>query len=63
METQNDKKSTILIVDDTPDNIALLSSLLKSTYRTKAATTGEKALQLAGSGAPLPASRRTGKTP
>jgi putative two-component system response regulator len=49
MEIQNDKKSTILIVDDTPDNIALLSSLLKSTYRTKAATTGEKALQLAGS--------------
>jgi putative two-component system response regulator len=52
METQNDKKSTILIVDDTPDNIALLSSLLKSTYRTKAATTGEKVLQLAGSDNP-----------
>jgi putative two-component system response regulator len=49
MERHTDRKPTILIVDDTPDNIAMLSSLLNSTYRTKAATTGEKALQLAGS--------------
>ena len=38
---------TILIVDDTPDNIALLSSLLRDTYKLKIATNGTKALQLA----------------
>ncbi|MFC4158017.1 response regulator [Chitinimonas lacunae] len=40
-------KPTILIVDDTPDNISLLSSLLKDRYRTKIATNGSKALQIA----------------
>jgi CheY-like chemotaxis protein len=38
----------ILIVDDTPTNIALISALLKAEgYRTKAATSGEKALAVA----------------
>ena len=40
-------KQTILIVDDTPDNIALLSGLFKSQYRIKIATSGAKALQIA----------------
>ena len=31
-------KPTILIVDDTPDNIMLLSRLLKDKYHTKVAT-------------------------
>lgn len=47
MEIVDDKKVTILIVDDSPDSIALLSSLLKSDYRIKAAITGEKALEIA----------------
>jgi putative two-component system response regulator len=38
--------STILIVDDEPDNIALLSAVLKGTHRTKGAITGENALEL-----------------
>jgi putative two-component system response regulator len=38
--------STILIVDDEPDNIALLSSALKGTFRTKVAITGGNALDL-----------------
>ena len=42
------QKQTILIVDDTPDNIALLSALLKDRYRVKIATNGVKALQEAG---------------
>jgi len=42
-----DKKAAVLIVDDAPDNIALLSALLRGTYRVKAATTGEKALAIA----------------
>jgi putative two-component system response regulator len=40
------KKDTILVVDDTPENIALITSLLKGLYRTKVATNGKKALQV-----------------
>lgn len=40
-------KQVILIVDDTPDNISLLSGLLKDQYKIKIATTGQKALQIA----------------
>jgi len=41
------ERQTILIVDDTPDNIALLSALLKSRYKTKVAVSGERALHIA----------------
>lgn len=44
--------STILIVDDTPDNIALLSGLLKDKYKTKIANNGVKALKIASMGTP-----------
>lgn len=40
-------KQTILIVDDTPDNISLLAALLKGKYKIKIATNGLKALQIA----------------
>lgn len=40
-------KSTILIVDDTPDNITLLCGLLGGQYKNKVATNGAKALQIA----------------
>lgn len=40
-------KTTILIVDDTPDNISLLCSLLGDRYRNKVATNGPKALKIA----------------
>jgi len=40
-------KPTILVVDDTPDNITLLCSLLGDLYRNKVATSGEKALKIA----------------
>lgn len=46
------EKATILIVDDSPANLSLLSDVLKPEYRTQAAVSGEKALKLAGSGAP-----------
>lgn len=42
------KDKTILIVDDTPANIGIISSALKDHFRTKVATNGEKALVLAG---------------
>lgn len=40
-------KPTVLVVDDTPDNLALMSGLLKERYRVKVANHGEKALRIA----------------
>lgn len=45
-------RQTILIVDDTPDNITLLSTLLKERYKTKVATNGERALKVAATNPP-----------
>ena len=45
--TSNKDRPTILIVDDTPDNIMLLSRLLKDRYNTKVANNGSLALQIA----------------
>ncbi len=45
-------KPTILIVDDTPDNITLLTSLLGEQYKNKVATNGIKALKIATTGTP-----------
>ncbi len=45
-------RQTILIVDDTPDNITLLSTLLKDHYKTKVATNGERALKVAAANPP-----------
>ena len=38
-------RPTILVVDDTPDNLSLMSGLLKDAYRVKVANSGEKALK------------------
>ena len=43
----NTTPDTILVVDDTPDNIAVLSGILSDQYRVLAATSGEKALRMA----------------
>src|SRR5277367_6817481 len=40
-------QKTILIVDDTPINIGVISGALKDTYATKVATNGEKAIAIA----------------
>ena len=40
-------RATILVVDDTPENLALMSSLLKDHYKVKVANGGEKALRIA----------------
>ncbi|WP_457425563.1 response regulator [Roseateles sp. P5_E7] len=45
--TGGTRRQTILVVDDTPDNLALMSGLLKDTYRVRLANSGEKALQFA----------------
>ena len=45
-------KPTILVVDDTADNLALMSTLLKHAYVVKIANSGAKALRIARSEAP-----------
>ena len=47
-----DSRPVILVVDDTPDNISLLSGLLKEQYKVKVATNGEKALLVAKASPP-----------
>src|SRR6188472_294312 len=42
------EQKLILVVDDTPVNISVITGALKDTYRTKVATSGAKALSIAG---------------
>lgn len=42
-------KPTILVVDDTPENIDIMNGILKPDYKVKVALNGEKALKIAGS--------------
>src|SRR5271169_894466 len=46
MMSSPDRK-LVLIVDDTPTNVAVVSGVLKDSFRTKVATNGEKALAIA----------------
>jgi putative two-component system response regulator len=43
------QKPTVLVVDDTPDNLSLVSSLLRDDYVVRVANNGEKALRIAAS--------------
>lgn len=43
------KKYTLLIVDDEPTNIAVLNAMLRGTYRVKAALNGKDAIKIANS--------------
>ena len=42
------QKATILVVDDTPDNLSLMHGLLKDHYTVKGANNGERAIKIAG---------------
>ncbi len=44
---ENGAKGTILLVDDTPDNLDVLGELLQPRYRVRAATSGAAALAIA----------------
>jgi putative two-component system response regulator len=46
------EKPTVLVVDDTPDNLTLMSGLLKDKYKVKIANNGERALKVATTGTP-----------
>jgi putative two-component system response regulator len=40
-------KRIVLVVDDTPDNLSIMSGLLKDEYKVKVANSGERALKIA----------------
>ncbi|MBT0664639.1 two-component system response regulator [Geobacter pelophilus] len=40
------KRPTVLVVDDIPENLSLISALLKDEYKVKVANSGEKALRI-----------------
>ena len=44
-----DAQPTVLVVDDTPDNLTLMSELLMDRYRVRVANSGERALKIAAS--------------
>ena len=46
------RKPVVLVVDDTPDNLSLMSGLLKDLYKVKVANNGEKAISIANSDSP-----------
>ena len=46
-------KKTILVVDDTPDNLSVLYEILKNDYRVLVANGGEKAHQIIKNGASI----------
>ena len=52
MAIESQKKSKILIVDDTPENIHVLMGTLKDQYAIVAAINGEKALKMANTQPP-----------
>jgi adenylate cyclase len=47
-----DEKRTVLVVDDTPENLTLLSEVLKDEYRVRVANNGARALQILQAGPP-----------
>lgn len=52
MELELIAKKTVLLVDDSPDNLVLMNDLLKDLYKVKVANSGEKALRIAATGQP-----------
>ena len=47
--SENGRKNTVLVVDDSPENIDLLGNVLKRDYEIKVALNGVKALKISGS--------------
>ena len=43
----SENRRTLLLVDDTPDNLHVLSGILRDAYQLRVATSGEKALEAA----------------
>lgn len=52
MEAESLHKQTVLVVDDAPANIMVLDQVLRHEYLVRAATSGARALEIAGSETP-----------
>ena len=52
MTISTNERPTILVVDDAPANLSLLTNLLQEEYRIKAASNGFKALEIAAAAPP-----------
>jgi len=52
VQSKEATRPTILVVDDTPDNLHLMSQLFKDEYRVRIAHNGEKALEICTSNSP-----------
>jgi putative two-component system response regulator len=52
MSELNDGRSHILIVDDEPINIRILSNILSDDYKIRAATSGKQAIEIANNQPP-----------
>jgi CheY-like chemotaxis protein len=46
METPATARMSILVVDDTPDNLSLIHGLLRDSYKVRVATNATKAMQI-----------------
>ena len=51
-ELEVTERATLLVVDDMPENLTLMNSLLKDDYKVKVANGGKKALKIAASDSP-----------
>lgn len=51
-QADSNERATILVVDDTPENLTLMNSLLKDDYKVKIANNGVKALKITRSESP-----------
>ena len=49
---QSRDKQSVLVVDDTPDNLALMNEILRDHYAVRIANNGERALKIAASDSP-----------
>lgn len=52
-ELTAEQRSTILAVDDAPENLNLLYAVLKDEFRVRLATSGHKALEMLQRQSPL----------
>ena len=46
------EKATVLVIDDTPENLSVMNLLLRDLYSVRVANSGERGLRLATTGAP-----------
>lgn len=51
-QQDSQSRQTVLVIDDTPENLEVMQALLRDVYKVKGATNGMRGLQIAGSDSP-----------